>query len=411
MLERIEIKNYQSLSDIVIEPGKFTAIIGESNCGKSALIRALESMITNSAVCGADWSCLPAGSNKTHISMTLDGHMVEWIKGKNINNYAVDGELLKNVGRGCPDEVTHFLQMSEISIDGSKFLVNFDRQFDLPFLCDASGSMVAKILGEITNVNLLIAANKEANKEKTNKNKLKLIREKDLIALREDKEQYAQLESKRKFLEVLKASREKVQNKIEALEALVKIEKNLLIYSQSMKNSTVLIDNLKITLKGLETNLKALNDKLFALNVFSDITLKLEQLKVFMDKTYDEVAHLRNIEDIEINRLFNMVDRYNKLIEIINNLVLTTQKVKTSEVSLVKLNCINLIKLPDISSYLDSKRAIAQIDRTEKLLSESRDKKDVVMVELDKRKTVLRDFIKENPLCPVCNKPLDTEEV
>lgn len=411
MLERIDIKNYQSLSDVVIEPGKFTAIIGQSNCGKSALIRALESMVTNSAVCGADWSYLPAGSNKTHISITLDGHVVEWVKGKNINNYTVDGELLKNVGRGCPEEVTHFLRMSEISIDGSKFLVNFDRQFDLPFLCDASGSMVAKILGEITNVNLLIAANKEANKEKINKNKLKLIREKDLIELRGEKEQYAQLESKRKFLEVLKVSREKVQNKIKALEALAEIEKNLIMYSQAIKNSVILVNNLKTTLKGLETNLKLLNDKLLAVNVFSDIALKLEQLKVFMDKTYDEVAHWRNTENIEINRLFNMVDRYNKLIDIIKNLVVTDQKVKTSEVSLAKLNCINLIKLPDISSYLDSKRVIAQIDRTEKLLSKSRDKKDVVMVELDKRKIALKDFIKENPLCPVCNKPLDNEEV
>ena len=47
MLERIEVKDYQSLADVDIPFGRFTVIVGPSGNGKSALIRALKALCFN----------------------------------------------------------------------------------------------------------------------------------------------------------------------------------------------------------------------------------------------------------------------------------------------------------------------------------------------------------------------------
>ena len=47
MLERLEVKDYQSLADIDIPLGRFTVIVGPSGNGKSALIRALRALWEN----------------------------------------------------------------------------------------------------------------------------------------------------------------------------------------------------------------------------------------------------------------------------------------------------------------------------------------------------------------------------
>ena len=47
MLNRLRIRNFQSLEDIDLELGQFTVIIGESDTGKSAIIRALKYALIN----------------------------------------------------------------------------------------------------------------------------------------------------------------------------------------------------------------------------------------------------------------------------------------------------------------------------------------------------------------------------
>ncbi len=47
MLREIRVKNYQSLRDVKIVPGDFTVIVGESDVGKSALVRAIKAPLIN----------------------------------------------------------------------------------------------------------------------------------------------------------------------------------------------------------------------------------------------------------------------------------------------------------------------------------------------------------------------------
>ena len=73
------------------------------------------------------------------------------------------------------------LRMRELTFDGAdKYHLNFAQQFDMPFLLDDSGSKVAKILGEITNVNVLYAANRQANGLKAIATKTLAVRKQDL---------------------------------------------------------------------------------------------------------------------------------------------------------------------------------------------------------------------------------------
>ena len=156
MLNHVSIKNFQSLRNVELELGKFTVILGESGCGKSAFIRAALKLSRNDAVAGISsgegWSHLPPKVANAEVTLDVDGHTVKWIKGKS-NSYVIDGQPLHKVGRSCPDEVQDILKMRELTFDGTdRYHLNFAQQFDMPFLLDDSGSKVAKILGEITNV-------------------------------------------------------------------------------------------------------------------------------------------------------------------------------------------------------------------------------------------------------------------
>ena len=404
MIEKISIKNYQSLSDIEIIPGKFTAIIGESGCGKSAFIRAMEGVTINAPVCGSDWSYLPYGSNKAHVSISLDGHSVAWIKGKSTNNYAVDGELLKNVGRGCPEEVFKFLKMGEIAVDGSKYHMNIDRQFDIPFLCDSNGTLVAKVLGELTNVNLLMAATREANKEKLNKSKLKGVREKDLIELKGELENYSQLGGKKTYLELLKSLGACVELDIKKYKDLESLEENIKIYQNKVIDSNIIVDKFENALKSLDT--QDLNDKLFAFNEFDDIKGRLEEIKGKMDKAYCEVALYNSIEDVNMN---GDVIEYNDMVTYVERFEEVGSWIKYNTYQVSNLAFLEEYKLPSVSDYLEMEGDCLELWKAQNNMMISTNKLNKAEADLKDYKAHYELFVSKNPLCPVCKKPLDKE--
>jgi DNA repair protein SbcC/Rad50 len=169
MLKALGIERYQSLGDLRLDLGKFTLITGPTGSGKTAVIRALQLLAFNAPGTGyvqyGQRDCqvalawqgedgLPRAVNITravtrghdkYVYISPDRDAAGQLRGESI------AEFTKLAGK-VPAAVAEVLQLGKL---------NFSSQFDAPFLLSESGAEVARVLGRLTNVTLILSAARE----------------------------------------------------------------------------------------------------------------------------------------------------------------------------------------------------------------------------------------------------------
>lgn len=160
---KIHVENFQSLKDASIDIGPLTVLIGSSDSGKSALIRALSLLHRNSG----GLELVRHGTDKLKVSQTLtDGTVISIEKGKGINTYTVGDQKFSKVGRDIPLEVSEKLRTAVLVLDkDSSIDLTFARQFDPPFLLTESSSVVTKAISSLSGINIVYSAIREGNGE------------------------------------------------------------------------------------------------------------------------------------------------------------------------------------------------------------------------------------------------------
>lgn len=159
LIDSISVKGFQSLYDVEIPLTRFTAIVGPSSSGKSAVVRALKLLLQNQR--GS--SFISHGLSQCEVTAKLEswGQTVTIRRGK-LNEYEiqhVDGtDRYTKLGGDVPEDVKNFLGLDpELSVAS---------QFDPPYLLTSSGSEVARALGSLTNVEVVFQAAREASRQK-----------------------------------------------------------------------------------------------------------------------------------------------------------------------------------------------------------------------------------------------------
>src|SRR5690606_23498632 len=147
-LARVRIRNYQSHADTVLEPapaGQLTVIVGPSDVGKTAILRALRWLYFNRPQ-GDDFRRV--GTEHTMVTVeTTDGRTVTRSRSAETIGYVVDGIILEGFGLDVPLEVQETTGVRPVQIAGEELEVNIARQLDPPFLGSGiSGPARAKAL-------------------------------------------------------------------------------------------------------------------------------------------------------------------------------------------------------------------------------------------------------------------------
>jgi DNA repair protein SbcC/Rad50 len=140
MLTSLHLQNFQSHKDAHLEfaPG-VNAIVGESDSGKTAILRALRWLTWNRPG-GDDIRSSWGGDTRTQLIIGDD--IIEREKGKE-NLYLLDGLAFKAFGTDVPEEIQKALNINEI---------NFQQQLDRPFLLDDSPGAVAGHFNKIAHL-------------------------------------------------------------------------------------------------------------------------------------------------------------------------------------------------------------------------------------------------------------------
>jgi len=157
--QSLTVRGFQSLADVEIELGDFTAIVGPSSSGKSALVRSIKAVCSNLRGTGFVTHGMPGMSISIR---TADGQTVSLEKGVGVNGYRVsrDGQqdqVWTKLAGAVPDEISAALGVPAVAA-GSTW---FAGQFDGPYLLADSGSQIAQVLGGLSGVGVLRNAARE----------------------------------------------------------------------------------------------------------------------------------------------------------------------------------------------------------------------------------------------------------
>lgn len=164
MIESIAIRNFQSIEKAEFKLGILTVILGQNDLGKSAVLRAIQAAVE--AQSGVDF--VTHGHTQCAVALKNEHGKLLWQKGTSVNKYILDDgtgapAVFERVGKQVPPEVQVFLSMHPVEYDKQLTLnINFAAQDEPPFLIPMPGgvspSSVAKVLGDLTQLNLLFKA-------------------------------------------------------------------------------------------------------------------------------------------------------------------------------------------------------------------------------------------------------------
>ena len=158
MLRRIILENFMShaRTEIDLADG-LTVLTGPNNCGKSAVVAALQILATN----GRSTHVMRHGAKRCRITVeTDDGHTICWERKKTTVKYTLDGEDVHRVGTSVPDSLHNLLRLDRVEAETGKskheYDIHFGEQKSPVFLLGESGSRAASFFASSSDASRLV---------------------------------------------------------------------------------------------------------------------------------------------------------------------------------------------------------------------------------------------------------------
>lgn len=149
---------HQKPKTVEIPEGETTYLEGDSDIGKSALIRAMRWVGENKPDGGSFVTFKQPRGTTSVVKFEADGHTVTRERGKSKNLYKLDEETFEAFGRSVPEPIAKFLNLSPYA---------FQCQGEVPFLIGASPTEAAKILSDACGLGVIDTAVQFVRQKKT----------------------------------------------------------------------------------------------------------------------------------------------------------------------------------------------------------------------------------------------------
>lgn len=149
MFEELRLKNFQCHARLRLHFGSgVTCLLGRSDCGKSAIVRALRWLIFNRPGGNAFVRrTMENVSENCAVQLAIDGRFAGRHRGGRRGNvYTLDRSTLRAFGTGTPDAINTLFNLGT---------VNLQNQHDPPFWLTLSPGECARALNEVVNLSLI----------------------------------------------------------------------------------------------------------------------------------------------------------------------------------------------------------------------------------------------------------------
>lgn len=135
-----------------------TVLAGPNNCGKSAVVSALETVCFNA---GGDYMVRHGEKEARVIVETTDGHTVVWQRKGDAVSYVIDGREVGRLRGGVPEDLQRILRLPKVrppdaKTAGDAFDVHIGRQKSPIFLLDESRGRQATFFASSSDAEKLL---------------------------------------------------------------------------------------------------------------------------------------------------------------------------------------------------------------------------------------------------------------
>ncbi len=354
LIKSLRLINFQSHKDTKIDFDEgLTVILGQTDQGKSAIIRALKWVLYNEPR-GTDF--IMAGCKLCRVSLEMDdGSVIIREREGQRNRYILiqngKEEVFEGFGNTVPLEIARAHGIPKIRIDkDAASAVNLAEQLEPPFLISESGGNRAKALGRLVGIHIIDAAQRTVLKDITNAKQNFESIQKDIESLN------SQLESYKDIGEL--------QIRISSLQDILKkLKETRAIFSILMKSRQELgeLDS------EIEKNTDTIKKLDFIDKVEQNITF-LDALSVkyrYLKELSIKLAQNRQNEEIELHIIENMRNLPN-----VEEIYSYTQSLALRLSSLVKLNTSFAKITNDLNAMMRLKQRTENIFEAEEILPE-----------------------------------------
>lgn len=360
MIKSLHLKGLQSHTDSTVEftPG-VNVILGETNAGKTAVIRALQWIFQNR----------PLGTGLTQkdakeclAEVTTDRGTASRIRRRGFNGYVVNEVEYKEIGSSVPDELTPVLDLRDVSLQ---------EQLQPHFLITQPAGYISRYVGELLGLN---STDQVASSIKSG-----------LTAIRSESTRLAEsLEE----MEVEKASYESLDEVDGLLRRAETLDQEHVSVAASCTRLASLIEAetvASVALKSLSSKVKPLDDAISGLSsTLEEVAAREADLRRFVDVSTSlsrTISQLKAAESyVEINR-----PRVAELESVITSL----------DDSVGKLSQYASL-LASIKQYVDLIESMQTQLGTLSTKAASKDR------EIEETKNAYVELLRESGSCPVC---------
>lgn len=189
----VEVHNFQSIEHALVRIDGFTALVGKSNLGKSALVRAVKAALTGAvgtAFVRHGSSCAQfVRKAKTcecfaSVHLRTVGFDLKWEKGDKRNKYTLNGTEYGVPNRGTPEFLERPMLPMDFGMvkvgDREQLLQIADQFRDAVFLLDQSGGAVADLFSDVARLDRINVAMRLVEKDRKDAVSTRKVREHDI---------------------------------------------------------------------------------------------------------------------------------------------------------------------------------------------------------------------------------------
>lgn len=273
MITNIKIENFQNHKKTILELDKgINAIIGKSDSGKTAIVRALNWLLTNRPT--GD-SFINHDSSNVSVSININNHNILRERKNNKNIYKIDKEIYKAFGADVPDDVNKITNFDKI---------NIQYQLDAPFLLSLSPRQISAYINKIVKLDKIDEVLQKAEKIK-----------------RYHKNECNQLE---KETEELSKKVDNLNWIFKAKKEFHKLLKKQEVYEKEKEKYEILLTSINY-IKEIDKEIKEINNKIKLENKINKLLNKIDnynELKLEYNNLHSNLKEIKKI-DLKLNEI------------------------------------------------------------------------------------------------------------
>lgn len=291
MIKELHIKNFQSHHDTKLEfsPG-VNVIVGRSESGKTAILRALRLLCMNKPN-GVGYYSNNTKEKSTIITAVFDKFKVSIEKiisntknGKKLKSaiYQIGNEKFESFGVNVPDIVLNSINMSDI---------NWQFQHDRSFLIQETPGEIGKRINEIIDIDKIDKWLHSLNSDiRKNNNEFSFL-EKEHKKILQDVKKFDKVGRLKNYLKRIEVNENKIVELSELIETKMEYD-NLLLKTEHFESAKKRIKSLHQELIGIINQIKSNNEKISIAEEFLSIC---EQKQFYVYKLAESKKQLEDI--------------------------------------------------------------------------------------------------------------------